>query len=146
MKVDERLPTAVMVQEERRLQWFGLGEINVLRGGIDRVAIGVASTRMSEPQNVVRTLLASRQKDDSEVGSWTLPTSALQPRDQRVLVGFVIEQLRANALFGIRVEGLGRLVDLEVGVELLAGESKQTEAIGIIRCARRRRCVLRRRH
>ena len=59
--------------------------------------------------------------------------SALQPCDQRVLVGFVIEQLRADALLGIRVEGLGRLVDLEVGIELLAGECKLTEAIGIER-------------
>ena len=133
MKIDERLPASVMVNEERCLQRSWFGEVNVLRGGINQVPIRVASTRPGEPQNVVRTLLAACQKDDSEVGRWALPASALHPRHQRVLVGFVIEQLRADALLGIRVDGFGGLVDLEVRIELLAAERELKEAIGIER-------------
>ena len=44
----------------------------------------------------------------------------LVPSEKRVLVRLVVEQFRANALLGIGVDRFCGLVDLEVGVELLA--------------------------
>ena len=131
MKIDERLPAAVMVDEERHLQRSRLGEIGDLRCGVDQVPIRVASTRLSEPQNVIRTLLAACQEHGSEVRPRAAYALTLPPRDERILIRLVIEQLRADALLGIRVDGLSGLVDLEVGVELFADECELKEAIGV---------------
>ena len=133
MKIDERLPSTVVVNEERRLQSSWFGEIGVLSRRIDQVPVGIASTRLSQPKNVIRTLLASRQKDGSEKWSRAGLRLALPPRDERVLIGFVVEQFRADALLGIRVNGLGGLVDLEVDIELFAGESELKETVGVER-------------
>src|SRR5438093_5355176 len=131
MKIDERLPVSVMVEEEWRLQCTRFGEIGVPRRRIDNVPVGIGSTRLSQPKNVIGTLLAACQEDDSEKWSRASLALALPPCDERVLVGFVVEQFLANALLGIRVDGFRRLVDLEVGIELLAGECELKKAVGV---------------
>ncbi len=133
VKIDERVPASVMVDEERILQGTRLGEKSVLCRRVNKVPVGIASTRLGQPKNVIRTLLASRQKDDSKEWSRASFALPLPPRDERALVCLVVEQFRADALFGIRVDGLGGLVDLEVDIELFAGESELEETVGIER-------------
>ena len=133
MQIDERLPVAVVVEEEWRLQRSRLGEVGVLRCRIDEVPVGVTSACLSEPEDVIRSLLGLCQEDGSEEWSSVMFRLALPPCDEQVLVRLVVEQLRPDALLGIRVDGLGGLVDLEVSVELLASECELKEAVGIER-------------
>ena len=131
MQVDECLPPAVMIDEERSLQRSRFGEVGILRRGVNKMPVGVAGTLASEPENVICPLDASRQKDDSKVRSWAALSLALVPSDKRVLVGFVTQQLRANTLLSTRINRLGGLVDFKIGVELLAALRELTEAIRV---------------
>src|SRR5262245_4254540 len=98
------MPASVMVDEERGLQCPGLGEKGVLHGSVDQMSVGVAGTRLSQPQNVIRTLLAPCQKHDSKVGTRVTFSLSFPPRNQTILIGFIIKQLRADALLCLRIE------------------------------------------
>jgi hypothetical protein len=87
MQVDERLPMAVMVEEQGPLQRTRLGVERVLRGGVDEVAVGVAGAGLGEPENVIGPLLAAGQEHGSEVGARAAFLLALPPGDERILVG-----------------------------------------------------------
>lgn len=122
-----------MVEEEWRLQYSQFSEVGVLCCRVNKVPVGVASTRLCQPKNVIRTLLASRQKDSTKEWSRAGLRLALPPHDERVLIRLVVEQFRADALLGIRVNRFGGLVDLEVSIELFAGECELKETVGVER-------------
>jgi hypothetical protein len=66
VQIDQTLPTAVMIVENRRRQRSRLAEVFILRGCVAEPTVGVANKRMCEPENVPGTLVRLRQEHQAE--------------------------------------------------------------------------------
>ena len=123
---------AVMVVEDRLSDSLRVAEIGVLSRGIHKTPVWVPSQIASQPEDVIGSFGTGRQEDDTEART-RAECSALSPVMQHpVLVGFVAEDLGADALLALTVERFCGVVDLEDQIENSLGEGELDVEVGLL--------------
>ncbi len=132
LRIQERLPLAEVVVEDRVCYRVGCAEIFVLGRSVNELAILVAGERMGQPKDVVCSFGSLGQKNDAERRPIAGAAVVFPDPQDPVLIRFVAENFGADGLFAAGIEGFGRVVDFKEQIEIHACELKLKMAIGLL--------------
>jgi len=121
-----------MIVEERRSHCPRLAQVGSLSRRIAEPPISVSGALPSQPEHVVRSFRSQREEHNSKVRP--RPLAAVVPPDSEhpVLVRFVPQHFRADAVLARRVERFGRIVDLEENIEYAATLLQLKVTVGLL--------------
>lgn len=138
MQVDQTLPAAMVVVKQGRRHSPRLPQVGVLRPRIAEATIGIAGALPCQPEHVPCPFDPLCQKHDAKCGTLPSPTVFPPTAKRPVLVRFVAEKFRANAVLAVRIERFRGVVDLEQDVEQLATVFQLEVAIRLLTVLPRR--------